>query len=130
MGAGHAVKKEGIMSKLDEFMAVDVMGVGVKYENGFILTLNPTPFYTNDSMETWEPWSPTTDMNRAMQCVEKWLLDENTAFNMRWGVYDWLVEVGREDDYGNDSYYGREWDKSAPLAICRALAKAKGFKDV
>lgn len=113
------------MNKLDEFMATEIKRVGFAYENGFILTLNPTPYYTNDSMETWEPWSPSTNMNQAMECVIEFEKTEPKKIGFKLWYNDtcdmWVCEMNYD--------FICVYDSSPAKAICRALAKAKGFKD-
>ena len=84
---------------INELMATEVMGL--------------------ESFETLF-FHPTTDMNQAMECVEKYRPD---SFEMKMcidghtGILFYRVYIG-----GVDAFYD-----SAPLAICKAILKAKGI---
>ena len=73
-----------------------------------------------------EDFSPTTDMNQAMECLQEfvsgYLYDvqiTRTAYNM------WRVNIDTVCE--PHSLLANITNDSAPLAICKAIAKAKGI---
>jgi len=74
-------------------------------------------------------WDPSTDMDQAMMCVEKMLSDS----------YNFWLEKNRTTNPTKRHLYHAYFQNShgdtvhvpgtaAPLAICRAIVKAKGVK--
>jgi len=109
--------------ELNRFMAEKVMGWETKdvYDGHYWIYLSGTEKHIQHIKEAngeWfapsSYWTPTTDMNQAMMCVEK--------FGRKFGLtlYEesmtWLVDLPEfEIDVENES---------APLAICQAIKEA------
>jgi len=66
--------------------------------------------------------SPTTDMNQAMECWEKEFGDYDTSIQNT--GFGWYVFI----NYKCGELVGMAHDPSAPLAICKAILKAKGIE--
>lgn len=69
-------------------------------------------------------YEPTTDMNQAMECADKYLTDHYSNIELEISRYAcekvWRVIIASEEI--------DEMDDSLPLAICKAILKAKGVK--
>jgi len=71
-------------------------------------------------------WSPTTDMNQAMMCVEKWMSDAESK-NRRHMKIDGFINWYRcllFDEDKKEVYTTPNELESAPLAICQAIYEA------
>ena len=104
---------------LDKLMAEKVMGF---YDDGRNTALWRMPARGVDPGIEKDKWHPTTDMNQAMMCVEKYLAD--VPINTRWelSVYGpdemlWRVIINGMDHID-------VMHESAPLAICQAIREA------
>lgn len=105
--------------KINELMATEVMGWELSTDSGGQL-------YAFRDLGGNVKWNPTTDMNQAMECVEKC-------------NYYFVLERVKEPFLENEHKYNvllrenskNEWhgsDESAALAICKAILKAKEIK--
>jgi len=157
VGVDHVIKKEGMMNKkLNHFMATEVMGERVmtmyyfvggwytKYEVVEIRELDGLEGMPDDSW--WsedqislrlvkkhpeygyktEKWAPKTDMNQAMECVIEFEKTEPKKIGFKLWYNEtcdmWVCEMNYD--------FICVYDSSPALAICKAIAKAKGFTDV
>lgn len=128
--------------KINELMAVEVMGAKSRKETGVtVLTFPDGPEYQlNDWVmdaqpytpffKTYPYWTPTTDMNQAMKCVEKmqeWEIDISIRVTGRK-----IVSISRRHpDMGkiNNAIHRFVKIDETALAICKAILKAKGIND-
>jgi len=110
--------------KLNHFMATEVRGLLLGNDemcSGMLI------YYDNGiAISTEDGWTPTTDMNQAMDCVEK---QGFTTFYLWWNdsAGEWLCSLSSIRVVQEDCKW-KAYGETAPLAICRALAKAKGFE--
>lgn len=104
------------LKELKDFMATEVMGWKLSHtgahgtywkDDGHHHILN----LTGDDWLTTDSYTPTTDMNQAMECVEK---ADLKGFSLTRGGDLYHCQINGASVY----------DKSAPLAICKALKKA------
>ncbi len=119
------------LKKIDELMAVEVMG----YEWVLLWAeYNDNPYDDKEYKfygvrdEDYGYWSPCTDMNQAMECLrefrkgnKEWIYCEIVSPTP--GYYK-LRNCTDEFDKADVSAY----EKSEPLAICKAILKAKGIE--
>ena len=111
------------MKSINELMATEVMGweitsdktpEGISYTTGYDIDGKGTYYKTG--------FTPTTDMNQAMECVVEYYRDRDDDFELHYtGSGNWMVIMEEFENYWVIS------DKSAPLAICKAILKAKGI---
>ena len=108
-------------SDLDTLMAEKVMKFSTTHQY-FHRTDTTISIYIDDNDKAVGDWNPTTDMNQAMMCVEKWLSMADTnrfnlcAIGLSGDDWTWCVELNSDD----------ATNKSAPLAICLAIKEALG----
>ena len=109
-------------NELDTLMAVEVMGYKLDHEN---MWLDKDKEYTYSYCSSWEKkqqlncissFTPTTDMNQAMECVDAAGIEIVITRFKKKGNY----QVG----FGTGYRFGAENCKELPLAICRTIEKA------
>ncbi len=74
-----------------------------------------------------EDWNPKEDMNQAMECVDS--LGDRYTFKLTKEAGVWRCDIETVGYRGHPQHFnaiGR--DKSAPLAICKAILRAKGIE--
>ena len=109
-------------NELDTLMAVEVM----KYER-----VTASSYGYDEPIVSTGNWSPTTDLNQAMECYNKIKYDRAYDF-----FYCELVHLGNgywcfrnhTDEGLSCEKEISATDESAPLAICKAILKAKGIE--
>lgn len=107
------------MKKIDELMATEVHG----WTDVMMSNRKWFDSISDKSVIDYSEYSPTTDMNQALECVDE----------LPWDEY--VFELSRDllGHYRATIYNLKTGDKfigvddSAPLAICKALLKAKGI---
>jgi hypothetical protein len=119
--------------KINELMATEVMGGTSRRDNGrTIVKIRRVEYDLNDwdgtefdaFMERFPIYSPTTDMNQAMECweaVPEIVMDLHRVYRMN----QYFCTVRINGKHFETLRYG-----SAPLAICKAILKAKGIDNV
>jgi len=118
-------------NKINELLAVEVRNFSFRHRNDEIE--DSLPYYwdldKNEYACLVKDWSPTTDMNQAMECWNKMFEDgfyiDLLTTNCLPDGLEFLCKVSHID--GSIDEY-EVYDKSAPLAICKAILKAKGVK--
>ena len=108
------------MDKINELMATEVMGLKVCTCGEGDVDFGTQCFRCH----TWHPKSYTTDMNQAMECWYEFA--KGTTFTM-------IVELDSDKSTICTIYQGvvkvvYRIENSAPLAICKAILKAKGIE--
>ena len=110
--------------ELNEALAVEVMGWGM--ENGFFVS--PT---LKDGKEivcfVWE-WTPTEDMNQAVECLNYWLNVTGSLVEIKkMDNKYWEVELWRESPKTapENPLNGVATDESFPRALSEAVLMAK-----
>jgi hypothetical protein len=99
---------------LDRFMAEKLLGCG--YTKGFLIDdLRKTD-------DEFVKWRPTKDMNQAVTCAEKYAdkYGAEGCLDISIGLRGWDAYI--YDDCGEQVVAINE--KTAPLAICQAIAEA------
>ena len=130
--------------ELDKYMATEVMKCKVReLHDGHYWLILPEDFPYQLKVRQLEDgtrflastyWTPTTDLNQAFMCMEKWLKRKRSlTFNLikrkRKGIgslkYKAYLEVFPKKPVCDDDFepYDVE-DESAPLAICQVIKEA------
>jgi hypothetical protein len=100
---------------INELLATEVMGFRyVTFPKSHVPHIKHW-INSDDSHRGALSFSPTTDMNQAMECVEK---SDLKGFSLTEGNGLFHCQINGVSVF----------DKSAPLAICKAILKAKGIE--
>ncbi len=110
------------LTDIDELMAVEVMGLEPHEDisgGKDLYYLNPKTkvMYVRSKVGSFPIWNPTTDMDQAMGCVQKF----GRPFTLEC-IGDYRATI---DDLPQPH---EAIDKNPALAICKAILKAKGSK--
>jgi len=84
----------------------------------------------NQALTAVNSWKPTTDMNQAMECVEKIEKELDAYFWLERVLAHegWECKIELGDVNGILPPTAIATGESAPLAICKAILKAKGIE--
>jgi len=110
------------LDKIDRLIAEKVMELHREESGDF-----PNIWFNdkNNPMFFVQKFYPTRDISQAWMVVEK-LIKEKSAFNLFWHEEEekqyWECHFCLDGEN-----LAMAWNKSAPLAICRAALKAKGI---
>lgn len=101
--------------EIKTLMATEVMGAESKSTGGWQWT------FKDGSQMDRDNWTPTTDMNQAMECVDKSNLPMTISMVGNYTVNYWCGESDKYKPVLADNL------KDLPNAICKAILKAKGL---
>jgi len=108
--------------EIDRLMAVEVMGWSLETIKGMDNVIQwygrtdggASPF---TGIVSFEDWKPTTDEGQALKCFAYFCFNSYEIGTIEFMALDWKVMIKGVVVV----------DRSAPLAICNAILKAKGL---
>lgn len=110
MAHGLGKRRRGLIMNIDKLMAEHVMGWGDRGDW----------WETDGKHYDHEDWIPTQDLNQAMEG----LIESDRLFTIRYAGKNFGYEVALKTWSVNGDIVVT--DKELPLAICKAILKAKG----
>tara|TARA_R100001244_G_C5144140_1_gene128451 strand:- start:220 stop:579 length:360 start_codon:yes stop_codon:yes gene_type:complete len=112
-------------NELDTLMAVEVRNLKPHQDIGggvglYLIDEDSREIYVTRKCGRFPIWTPTTDMDQAMECVEA--LPDDIEFGLMKHPASYGCSIQMQVGNEWQDFYGE--DKSAPLAICLAIEKA------
>lgn len=79
--------------------------------------------------KVWQPFFPSTEISDAWKVVEKCGKDFNVKYISHKKQYEAVVDYYFPAEKGKREFlsFGKAYAETAPLAICKAILKAKGI---